>query len=132
MLKPMFPYLFLKEFDEFFHCDVYEFAKHHRVSFPLVLLKVLNHLHLFIQVFGVLHLFQMLLVQNDLLHSSMIVKGSQFGKSIECLALTIIGSMSPEISLNFLKGMVLFMNSHVLILLKNDVSERKSHHLLEH
>lgn len=94
MPKPMFPYLFLKEFDESFHCDVCEFAKHHRVTFPLILLKVLNHLHLFILVLGVLHLFLMLLMQNDLLHSSMIVKGSQFGKSIKCLALTIIESMS--------------------------------------
>ena len=34
-LKRMFPSLFKNIDVEFFHCEVCEFAKHHRVSFPL-------------------------------------------------------------------------------------------------
>ncbi|XP_061371389.1 uncharacterized aarF domain-containing protein kinase At1g71810, chloroplastic-like [Gastrolobium bilobum] len=39
LLKSLFPSLFLSKSVESFHCDVCEFAKHHRVSFPSSITK---------------------------------------------------------------------------------------------
>ncbi|RDX69322.1 hypothetical protein CR513_51581, partial [Mucuna pruriens] len=52
LLKTMFPHLFTKESVESFKCDICQFSKHHRATFLLVIIKVLNLLTSFILMCG--------------------------------------------------------------------------------